>query len=324
MKAAFLCISHPHAEGRLKAVSDNSHTELAGVFDPNAELAGATAAKWNTRQFSSAEELLLQDDIDLVVIEGRNSENSRFAIDAASAGKNILMEKPGAENAARIIEVAHSVERAGAFCRVGYHLRYSPSVQEGLAVAKSGVLGKLTTARFHAAVMQPWLTNEWFCDEDDMGGMVFLDYCHMLDLLILFLGEPTRSAAMIKKLDQVAAHPFEDSAAFIFEFGDVLAAGDCCGWEANDWIETWDIESYGTKGTLKLGIHPPWTALYTPAKGWQKNSDKEYDGEENYARELADIVECLTTGARGTGCDIREAQKIIQLISDLYCSAAGN
>src|SRR5438876_10726053 len=121
-------------------------------------------------------------------------------------------------------------------CQVSYHLRYSPSVTKALQVVAGGTLGRITTARFHAAVMQPWLTNEWFCDTNDMGGMVFLDFCHMLDLLSLFLGQPTVHKSFITKLSKVPEHPFEDSAAFILQFGDVLAAGDCCGWEANDWI----------------------------------------------------------------------------------------
>ena len=320
---AFACASHPHCAGRISAVNALQETHLIGVFDPDVEFARKAAHAGKV--FGSAEELLAHDDIDLVIIEGTNSQNSKYAIQAATSGKAILIEKPGAENLERCEEVAHSFHGstsvAHPFCQVGYHLRYSPSVTKALQIVADGTLGRITTARFHAAVMQPWLTNEWFCDTDDMGGMVFLDFCHMLDLLTLFLGEPTAHKSFITKLNKVPEHPFEDSAAFILRFGDVLAAGDCCGWEANDWISTWDIELYGTEGTLKVGIHPPWLKLYTPAEGWMNEEWRDFDGELNYHYEIADIANRIRENEPPGGCDIQQAVSLIRTIADMYASA---
>src|SRR5207249_4403462 len=150
--------------GRISAVNEQQETHLIGVFDPDIEI--ARQAPHGGKVFGSAEELLADDEVDLVIIEGTNSQNSTYATQAATSGKAILIEKPGAENLQHCEQAADAM--ADVFCQVGYHLRYSPSVTKALQIVAGGTLGRITTARFHAAVMRPWLTNEWFCDTDDM------------------------------------------------------------------------------------------------------------------------------------------------------------
>ncbi len=310
--------SHPHCAGRISQVSQIPSARIAGVYDADAEAASAAAAAAHAARRSSAEEVLCDDQLDLILIEGRNDECSEYAIRAAQMGRPMLLEKPGGETAARVAEAARAVERAGSFCQVGYHLRYSPSIAQGVEIVRRGQIGRITTCRFHAAVMQPWLTSEWFCDPHDRGGMVHNDFCHMLDLLTLFLGDLSSHNARIVKLAGVPEHPFEDSAAFVLSFGDVLAAGDCCGWEANDWISTWDIELYGTEGTLKLGIHPPWVRVYRPDSGWEETRDETFDGEMNYRYEIEDAIAGVRQGRLNRGCGIAHALKVAQWIDEMY------
>lgn len=312
MKVGFLCVTHPHCAGRARAVRALGH-EIVGAFDPDSSVGQAFAKEFGCLQAETPGEILARSDF--VIIEGRNSQNSALAIVAANCGVPMLLEKPGAENAARLRQVQEAVEKNGVFCQVGYHLRYSPAVQRALSFD----IGRVTTARFHAAVMQPWLQSEWFTDPQDMGGMVFLDFCHMLDLLKLFLGPVSGHYSKITKLEGLPKHAFEDSAAFVLQFGDTLAAGDCCGWESNDWITTWDIELYGLEGTLKLGIHPPWTALYRQGDGWFREVDSDFDGELNYHFELQDAL-----GPKPSlGCSIQEAVSTAEVLNQMYLAEAG-
>jgi predicted dehydrogenase len=291
--------------------------ELAGLYDPDEALAQQTASKFATKHLSLGE-ILSDASVGLVIIEGDNTQCADFAVQCAGARKAMLLEKPGAQNEKRLREVADAVRSSGSFCQVGYHLRYSPSVQEAQVILGSGKIGRTTTVRFHAAVMQPWLTDRWFTDSRDMGGLVFLDFCHVLDLLRMFLGDLTAHRALIRKLERVENHPFEDSAAFALEYGDVLAAGDCCGWESNDWIQTWNLEFFGTEGTLIVGIHPPKTSLYRPKEGWQHTSDNDFAGELNYHRELQDVAERVKSGRAPGGCDIESAMKTVDTIKEMY------
>jgi predicted dehydrogenase len=212
------------------------------------------------------------------------------------------------------------------YCQVGYHLRYSPAVIRARELVEQGYLGRITTARFHCAVMAPWLTNPWFCDPADRGGLVYLDFCHMLDLLSLFLGMPEEAVVRMIKLEGMPEHPFEDSAAFVFRFGDVLAAGDCCGWEAEDWVQSWSIELYGTQGTLRVGVHPPAIDLFLRqarapyAAGWTRTTNPAYDGNLNYAVELREARRRILARQTPAGADIQHALRLVEILDALYRS----
>ena len=199
-------------------------------------------------------------------------------------------------------------------------MRYGPTIAPALELVRAGRLGTITTGRFHSAVQKPWLTNEWFCDEDDLGGLVFLDFCHVLDLLIEFLGAPGEVVCRTKKLPQLAEHPFEDSAALIVTCGDALVAGDVCGWETNDWVDTWDLQLFGTEGTLIVGLHPPRLRLWSPvarsgkpaiARGWTDLHHESFNGEENYERELQDVIVRLRGGEPPGGCTLDQAVVVV-------------
>lgn len=325
VRVGLLGVSHPHFEGRANALALGEGVELAAAHDPNAELLGKVCARYGAKPFEKSKDLL-KAGLDFVLIEGTNTQCAAFALEAAKAKVPMLVEKPGAQNLEALRKVAEAAEKARVFCQVGYHMRYSPSVLRAREIVEQGFLGRITTARFHCAVMAPWLTNEWFCDRQDRGGLVYLDFCHMLDLLTLFLGMPAEAVVRIAKLDGVPEHPFEDSAAFVLRFGDVLAAGDCCGWEAEDWVHSWAIELYGTQGTLKIGIHPPAVDLYLqkprapyPA-GWTRSLDAGYDGNANYAAELREARRRIVVGQTPAGADVQHALRLVEILDALYRS----
>jgi predicted dehydrogenase len=324
LQVGFLGLSHPHCGGRLKAVTTLDETSLNWVYDENQILSQNTAKEFTTQAPSSPLEALAQSQTELIVIEGNNLECARYAEMSLKAGKHVLVEKPGGPNHHAIQQVAEMAKNTAKQCFVGYHLRFSPSVQDGIKFLKAGILGRVTTARFHAAVMAPALTDKWFCDPADRGGLVFLDFCHLLDILILAFGQPTNAIGTIRKLAGLPEHPFEDSATFLFEFGDILTAGDCCGWEANEWITTWDVQIFGTEGTLRIGIHPPTIELFlrtqqSPfSEGWNGRQWDNYDGDENYKREFQDLTKTILQGTESSACSIQNAAEISQIIEQLY------
>jgi predicted dehydrogenase len=326
----FLGCAHPHADGRANRVA-RAGGALAGAFDDDPKTAAAFAARHATRALDSVEAALRAAKGGLAVVEGRNRRNAELARQAIGAGVAVLLEKPGAHEPATLRRLARHAAARKAWVQVGYHMRYGPTIAPALAIAKSGALGKVTTGRFHAAVQKPWLTNEWFCDPEDMGGLVFLDFCHVLDLLVLLLGEPGEVTCRTKKLPKLADHPFEDSAALVVEFGDALVAGDVCGWETNDWVDTWDVQLFGTEGSLVVGLHPPRMRFWSPvavgadhrglARGWTELHHESFDGEENYERELRDVLARLDAEEPPRGCTLDQAVVVVDALARAYASA---
>jgi predicted dehydrogenase len=326
---AFLGCGHPHADGRANRIPNVAGARLAGAFDDDPALAEAFAARHRTQRLASPAEALAAAKGGLAVVEARNRRSAELAKEAIDRGVAVLIEKPGAHRPEALRRLRDHAAAKKAWVQVGYHMRYGPTVAPALELVRGGRLGTITTGRFHAAVQTPWLLNEWFCDREDLGGLIFLDACHVLDLLFLFLGKPGEVVARTKKLPRLGEHPFEDGGALIVEVGDALIAGDVCGWESNDWVDTWDLQLFGTEGTLVLGIHPPRLRSWSPvgrkgvARGWTELRHESFNGEENYERELRDVIARVKKGRAPGGCTLDEAVVVVDAVAAAYASADG-
>lgn len=327
----FLGCAHPHAAGRANRLRAIEGVELVGAFDDDAKVAEAFAAAQKTKRLASPEEALAAARDGLVIVETWNWRAVEFATLALEARVPMLLDKPGAHELQALRELRDRAATAKSFVQVGYHMRYGPTVAPAFEAVRSGRLGTITTGRFHAAVQKPWLKDPWFCDERDLGGLIFLDAVHVFDLLFWMLGPPSDVVCRTKKLPAFGDHPFEDSAALIVTIGDALIAGDVCGWESNDWVDTWNLELYGSEGTLVLHPHPPrlriWSASENQkrgvARGWSEIHHESFNGEENYERELRDVIERVKRGDPPGGCTLDHAVKVVEAVEMAYASANG-
>ncbi len=325
---AFLATSHPHFAGRADSLREIAGVRVVGVFDRDRARAEAAAARYGGR-VESAESLLADPAVDYVLIEGENGENLDLALRAAAAKKAFVVDKPGAPDLAGARKLADAARRAGTFAQVGYHMRYSPAFEPARRIVSEGLLGDLSLVRFHASTPAGALRDFWFTRPEDMGGLVFLDACHVLDLAIALLGRPTRVKAEIVKYED-GGHVFEDAAAVIFRFGKrTLGTLGLTGWEANAWVETWDMAFFGTEGTLTLGIHPPWYRLYLKEpkgsypRGWSEWRDPAFPGERNYLFEQEDVLARLRRGETAARVGVDHAVTIVEVVDEIYRSAGG-
>ena len=77
---AFLGVAHPHHVLWADLIVDRmDDVRLIGAYDRDAGKARAFAQKYNT-QVLAREEILQPDEVDHVVVNGRNYENSAFAL----------------------------------------------------------------------------------------------------------------------------------------------------------------------------------------------------------------------------------------------------
>ena len=65
------------------------------------------------------------------------------------------------------------------------------------------LLGRLTAARFHVSVPAPDAVTPWFNLKDDIGGVLFEDGCHMLDIVLHLMGRPDKVSAFVSKFDDL-------------------------------------------------------------------------------------------------------------------------
>lgn len=135
-------------------------------------------------------EALLRDGGDLfdgALVCLPNNTGPEAVIQLAQAGKHVLLEKPGAANAADARRMAEAVRTAGVAFQSGYMWRYEEGANRLRDMMTDGSFGKLISLEM------TWTTSDVFrrdpshylFDPKDSGPVGFFNWlgCHHLDLL---------------------------------------------------------------------------------------------------------------------------------------------
>jgi len=149
--------------------------------------------------FFSADELLANEDVQLVLVSPRHDTHAPLAIQALQAGKHVFVEKPMAMNRGeldRLLEVIESSER---FFMVGFNRRFSPHVVRLKKLLEDRASPLVVTYRIFCsrAPRDSWLYSP------AGGGRAIGEACHMLDLLNFLVGDDVELA----ELDVIAPAP---------------------------------------------------------------------------------------------------------------------
>ncbi len=96
------------------------------------------------KAYGSYEEMLKDPDIDVVYVATPHALHSKCALMCLEAGKNVIVEKPFAANAAQAKEVFDKAAEKGLFCAEGLWMRYVPVAQKIREVIASGVIGEVS------------------------------------------------------------------------------------------------------------------------------------------------------------------------------------
>lgn len=127
------------------------------------------------------------DGIDAVYICTYHDTHSTLAVQAADAGKHIMMEKPLALTLAECDAVVNAVAKSGVHVMTGFKMRYYPSVARVREFIPSPVV---TVAQM---MDSRWPDDFWANDPVKGGGNVLSQGCHTMDLVYyLNQSEPVR------------------------------------------------------------------------------------------------------------------------------------
>ena len=137
------------------------------------------------KSFSSLDELLDRDGIDLVDICTPHPSHAELAIKALQAGKHVICEKPMAlkiEDAARMMEVA---KKTGRHLYIGHTRRFDRRWVEVKQQLKSGRVGEPVAARWNERSWAGFPADNWRWKP--LNGGVLMDLgVHVADLFTWF------------------------------------------------------------------------------------------------------------------------------------------
>ncbi len=354
---AFVGCTHPHIFPRIELLSPVADVKLIGCYDPDSNLTAALESRFGLKAYATPDELMDQPGVNFAIIEGWDADNPGYVSKALARGQAILLEKPGAPNLPAMQAMIDEVRAHKVKFKVGYMLRFNSAVRHARRILAEGVLGPVTLVRVHAATPVGGSREIWQSLSADLGGLMYTDACHAVDLIFDLLGMPQRAQALMLKLPEgapVIAHGFkidtlaglgatvemplgglvhEDVGAAILDYGDKLVTLDMTGWEAHPWVEAWRIEVYGTNGTLHVGLVPPWYKLYVrnPNAGYEAGWHN-WDGvgttsvgnslvvDENYSGEIDHMLERVRRWDTDNEHWLQEAEGVVTILSAFYDS----
>jgi predicted dehydrogenase len=237
-----------------RALEDLPGAELMAVVDVIEERAYRFADDYGADPYTDYHDMLQRPDIDVVNICTPSGMHAQMAIDAANAGKHVLVEKPMAlslDDADRMIAAARANHVK--LC-VSFQNRYNPPIQDLQAVVQSGKLGKLrlanVTVRWYRT--QEYYEDGWHGTWAMDGGALMNQSIHHVDALVWLMGEPLES---VFAYSATLAHRMEaeDTIVAVLRF----ASGALASIEASTITFPTDLEGsitfLGETGTVKVG-----------------------------------------------------------------------
>ncbi|MHC4593117.1 MAG: Gfo/Idh/MocA family protein, partial [Planctomycetota bacterium] len=163
----------------------------------------ATAETYGWQEYETDWRTLVErDDIDLIDISTPNFVHTEQAVAAAQAGKDILCEKPMANDLAGAQVMMDAVQEAGVKAMCGYTYRQAPAVQLAKQMIDAGELGRIY--HFRAVYLQDWIMDPefplvWRLQKEYAGAGALGDLgAHIADMALYLVGDITEVSATLE------------------------------------------------------------------------------------------------------------------------------
>ncbi|MDR6973042.1 Gfo/Idh/MocA family oxidoreductase [Leifsonia shinshuensis] len=227
-----------------------ARADVAGIVSSTPERSVAAAERLGIgRAYSSLEEVLSDDTIDLVHVTTPNALHAEQAAAVLAAGKDVVCEKPLATTVADAEGLVAAAE--GRTATVPFVYRFHPMVREARSRFASGEAGRVLS--INASYLQDWLLGEsddnWRVDARQGGrSRAFADIgSHLVDLVEFVSGDRVSRVSATKRtvFAERASHSgitTEDAVAVVVEthsgaLGTLLVSQVAPGRKNRLWLE---------------------------------------------------------------------------------------
>ncbi|MDQ3863074.1 MAG: Gfo/Idh/MocA family oxidoreductase [Actinomycetota bacterium] len=176
----------------LNAYTGIPEVEVVGVADASIEVAAAGAKTVGARPYTSYEELVAKEDVEVVDVCLPTPFHKDLALKAANEGRHVILEKPIARTIEDAQEIVEAFSGDGPRLFVGHVVRFFPEyigIKEKIDAGELGTVGVVRTSR-RSPFLLGW--NDWYADWRASGGVLVDLVIHDFDFLRWALGEVER------------------------------------------------------------------------------------------------------------------------------------
>ena len=241
---------HDHAFFAFEAVSKLSDKyEIIGYFEPDdkaKKVANQNPLYAKYKQLSLTE--VFERSPDAVIIETTEQELTNYALMFAQKGIHIHMDKPGGCSLAEFESLIKTVKNNNIIFHTGYMYRYNPALKKAEELIKSGTLGEIYSVETHMSCTHPKEKRDWL--ERLPGGMMFYLGCHLIDIVLRFMGKPDRIVPYNFRSGFLGATG-EDNTFCLFEYKNGVSFAKTTAIEPSGFARR-QVVICGTRGTYEI------------------------------------------------------------------------
>jgi predicted dehydrogenase len=263
---------HSHLSGKVRAITSGAagDMEIVGAFEANPEVRSQREAdpiysgiRWVPR----AEDLLADDTIQGIIIDGEIWQFLGDAKQSLLAGKHVYLEKPAGTSLEAYREVLDIAAARQLVVLMAYHFRNSPPFQLLYRLTREGLLGDVFSIR--GRIGKGKSSYDRWLESMPYPGHIMFEMCgHLIDPMVAVLGRPRRVSPFLRSdfrrpesgdgpimmpvrgiPDEAAGQPFVDNSLTVMEWDRAMAVVESAGMEVGAQRR---LEVLGTKGTLVI------------------------------------------------------------------------
>ena len=281
----------------------NPDSVLIGIADANQGRCDELGKKFGVKSFCDHKDLLKMGEIDAVVVSGPNALHASQTIDALSAGKHVLCEKPMAISREEAKAMIAAAEKNKKYLMIGLNQRLMPPHVRAKEILKTGRLGNVLS--FRTAFKHPgpegWSVDaakSWFFRKDQAFMGVTGDLgIHKADLMRWLLGQEfVEVSGLITTLDKRDPEgnliALDDNAFINLKTDGGVIGSMILSWTNYGLEENYTV-LYCQKGVMSLGTDPTYGVIVDYRNG-ERELHKVGEMSTNAKQVASGVIDSFT------------------------------
>ena len=290
-----LGLGHAHALDVVEVLAASQDFKLVGVCEPDETIRNrvekAPALKDVT--WLSQETLLNDKHVAMIAVESMVPQLLDYAHTVIDAGKHLHLDKPAGASLPEFETLLSKAGQRDRLVQMGYMFRYNAGFDLVRRAVREGWLGAVYA--IHASMCTNLNAEKRKLVSWHPGGIMFELGCHLIDMVHLLLGPPSKVTSFLRH-DGVTADGLADNALAVLEYDRATAVIETAAMEM-DAFPARRFKICGVDGTIILEpLEPPAARLclrrsvgqFKP--GWQTASLEDFP---RHVRDFEDLARCI-------------------------------
>lgn len=255
-RVAILGLTHDHIWHHVADLKSSSQVAVIHVADDHEELVRQLAQQVELGHvYTSAEDLLAHEQLDVVMIYADNHRSAELAVMAMRRGLHVIVEKPMASTLREADAMLTTAAREGVQLMVNWPIAWTPAIRHALRLVAAGRIGRVTHVEYRGAHAGPKEYGcspyfyGWLYDAPRNGGGALIDYCSygaMLSRVLLGLPHAVTAVGGRLQKDYIAV---EDNAVLMMRYPRAIGMAQA-SWSQIGVGRGAGPVIYGTTGTI--------------------------------------------------------------------------